>query len=484
MVQQVTNGTEKPSAGKAVLWQLVSRYASVAIQLVITMVLARLISPEQYGVVAIVTVFTTLFSTLADVGIGPAVIQYDLEDEECGELFVFTVLFGVCLAAVFCLASGAIAAFYDQQLLVPLCCVASLSIIFNAADMVPNGLMLKRKEFRLIAIRTLVTTIVSGIVSIGLAILGFGSFALVINTVAQALFIVSWNLKGSGLRVTSLHFMAPLRKVLRYSIFQAGFSTVNYFARNLDNLLTGKFFGEAALGNYDKAYKLSVFPNQYLSGVVSSVMQPYLVKNKDDKAYIYDKYLDVAGTLALLGAWISALFILCSSEIVEVLYGSQWGTAAPILSILGISVMFQMVNSVAGAVFQTIDHTDYMFYTSIINTVITVLGICLGIASGDVNLLALGVDIAYVIQAGVNTFFLVRKGLGVSVARYAAHFLPEMLIVLVAIVCWTVLPLPVLWGSYILSLLVKGLVTTATVFVVYLLCGRMAQLKKILRYFK
>lgn len=483
MVQN-KDGNEKPSAGRAVLWQLLSRYASVAIQLVITMVLARLISPEQYGVVAIVTVFTTLFSTLADVGIGPAVIQYDLDNDEASGLFVFTVLFGMCLAGIFCLVSGYIASFYDQQLLVPLCCIASLSIIFNAADMVPNGLMLKHKEFKLVAIRTLVTTLVSGAISISLAFLGFGSFALVINTVAQALFIVSWNLKGSGLKVTNVHFMAPLKKVLRYSIFQAGFSTVNYFARNLDNLLTGKFFGEVALGNYDKAYKLSVFPNQYLSGVISSVMQPYLVKNKDNKAYIYDKYLDVARTLASLGAWISAVFILCSEEIIYVLYGPQWGIAASILSILGISTMFQMVNSVVGAIFQTIDHTDYMFYTSIINTIITVLGICLGIAGGDVNFLALGVAIAYMLQTVVNSIFLVGKGLGFSVLRYAIHFFPEMCIVLVSISFWAVAPQPVLWGNHILSLVVKGLGVTGIIFLIYFCCGRLRQLKKILKYFK
>lgn len=473
-----------PSAGKAILWQLVSKYASVAIQLLITMVLARIISPEQYGIVAIVTVFTTLFSTLADVGIGPAVIQYDLSEDECSGLFVFTVLFGVVLAGLFCISSNAIAALYGEWILTSLCCIASLSIVFNAANMVPNGLMLKHKEFKLIAIRTLATTIISGALSICLALNGFGAYALVLNTVAQAFLIVIWNIRGSGLNVNNFHFMAPLKKVLRYSLFQAGFTTVNYIARNLDNLLTGKYFGEAVLGNYDKAYKLSVFPNSYLSGVVSAVMQPYLVKNKDNKAYIYRKYLDVVGTLALMGAWISCIFMICPNELVRVLYGSQWDAAGQILGILAMSVMFQMVNSVAGAVFQTIDHTDYMFYTSLINTGITILGICLGIAGGTVELLAYGVTIAYILQTVVNTYFLVCKGLGYGFVSFGGRFIPEMVVVGVSSILNQLISQVILWDNYLISLLAKGIAATLLILVFYLACGKSEQIKRAWSYFR
>lgn len=478
------NKDKNPSAGRAIIWQLVSKYASVAIQLLITMVLARIISPEQYGIVAIVTVFTTLFSTLADVGVGPAVIQYDLTEDEYSGLFVFSVLFGVALAGLFCIAANAIAALYGERVLISLCCIASLSIVFNAANMVPNGLMLKHKEFKLIAIRALVTTIVSGVLSISLALNGFGAYALVLNTVAQAFLIVIWNIRGSGLKVNSFHFMAPLRKVFRYSLFQAGFTTVNYIARNLDNLLTGKYFGESALGNYDKAYKLSVFPNSYLSGVVSAVMQPYLVKNKENKAYIYSKYLDVVGMLSLMGAWISCIFMICPSELVLVLYGSQWDAASQILGILATSVMFQMVNSVAGAVFQTIDHTDYMFYTSLINTGITVLGICLGIAGGTVELLAYGVTVAYILQTVVNTYFLVYKGLGYSFVSFGGKFIPEMAVIGASLVLNHLISRVILWDNYLMSLLTKGIVATLLIFAFYLVCGKSEQIKRAWSYFR
>lgn len=474
---------EQLSAGKAVLWQFVSRYSSVAIQFVITMVLARLISPAQFGIIAIVTVCTTFFSTLADVGVGPAIIQYDLSDEENGSLFFFTILFGVALAAIFCLTSGGIAAFYHQPLLIPLCCVASLSIICSTADMVPNGLLLKRKEFKLIAVRTLVAAIVSGIVSIGLALLGFGSFALVINSVVQSFFIVVWNLFGSGLRVTSVHFMKPLKKVFRYSIFQAGFTTINYFARNLDNLLTGKFFGDSALGDYDKSYRLCIFPNQYLSGVIASVMQPYLVENRNDKKYIYDKYCDVIGPIAAIGAWLSCLLLVASPEVIRVLYGPQWKLAGPILQILSASMMFQMINAVAGAIFQTINHTDYMFYTSIINTIITVLGICLGIAGGNVLFLATGVSVAYILQTVVNTHFLVQKGLGFSGGRFALNYIPEFLLIISGIVAGFFFGRVVLWKSVPLSLAVKIVVVSCVVGIVYAITGRFKMLKRIRKYF-
>lgn len=472
------------SAGRAVVWQFASKYTTVAVQLVVTMVLARLITPEQYGVVAVVTVFSTLFSTLADVGIGPAVIQYDLDEDESSGLFVFTAIFGVALAGIFCAFAPLIASVYAEPLLVPLCCLTSLSIVFNSANMVPNGLLLKRKQFRLISVRLIVSSVVSGVVSIALALWGFGCYALVLNTVFSALFVLCWNLLGSSLRVTNLHFLAPLRKVLRYSLFQAAFSTVNYFARNLDNLLTGKFFGTETLGYYDKAYRLSVFPNTYLSGVIATVLQPYLVEHKGDRDYIYDKYLDVARTLALVGAWVSCMFALCSTELVYVFYGPQWTETGALLRLLSLSVMFQMINSVAGAIFQTLEHTDYMFYSSLINTAVMVVGIVVGIAGGSVSVLAAGVAVAYALQTITNTYFLVVRSFGQSARTYASHFVVELLVVAAGFAVSMTVGSTVLWGNYAVSLVVKGVTGTLLVLAAYLVTGRWETVKRMRGYLR
>ena len=122
----------------AALFQFGSKYISMGAQLVITMVLARLIAPEDFGLVAIVTVFTGLFALLSDMGVGVAIVQYrDLTEEDYGALFGFSIVLAVGLTLCFCMMSPLIAKFYGDVRLIPLCCAASPLLLFATLNMVP-----------------------------------------------------------------------------------------------------------------------------------------------------------------------------------------------------------------------------------------------------------------------------------------------------------------------------------------------------------
>ena len=193
---------------RALAIQFFSKYASVIIQLVLTALLARLLSPEQYGVVAIVTIFKSFFAILADVGLTPAIVQFDdLDDNDISGLFTFSVVLGLVLAAVFCLLAYPVAWFYSEESLVVLCWVASLSILFNASNMVPNGLLLKAKRFANIGIRLIVVTVISGFVAVAMALNGCGALSLVVQSVVSSLCVFVWNFVGSGIIVGNRHFM-------------------------------------------------------------------------------------------------------------------------------------------------------------------------------------------------------------------------------------------------------------------------------------
>lgn len=248
--------------------QLLSKYTNVIVQLAVTMVLARLLTPEQYGTVAIVTVFTSFFAILTDVGVSTAIIQYkDLTKSDYDALFFFCLIIGLVLAGAFCLLSVPIASIYNDETLVPLCRAASLSVLLGAMNMVPNGILLRERRFAAVSIRLVVASIVSGSLAILLASMGFGSWALVWQAVSSSAVILIWNWTATHVRLTNRHFVEPAKKIFRFSAYQAGFSTINYFARNLDNLLVGAMMGSAQLGQYDKAYKLMGYPINYLTGI-------------------------------------------------------------------------------------------------------------------------------------------------------------------------------------------------------------------------
>lgn len=415
--------------------QLVSKYSNVVVQLAVTMVLARLLTPEEFGTVAIVTVFTSFFSILADVGISTAIIQYkDLTSEDHDALFAFSILLGVGLAVVFCLLSLPISLIYDDSRLVPLCCLASLSVLFASANMAPNGVLLHERRFAAVSARLVVASVASGALAIGLAAKGAGCYALVWQAVASSAVILVWNWAATKLKVTNWHFVAPLRRIWRYSIYQAGFSTINYFARNLDNLLVGGIMGSAQLGYYDKAYKLMGYPINYLTGIFSDVLQPYLSEYQDDKPRLYQSWLGICRVLALAGMLVTAMFVCFPEEIVLVMYGDQWNFAAPVVAMLGISVGVQMVNSTSGAIFQSAGRTDVLFRSGIICTCVSLVAILGGVASGSIALLGLYVSLAYVVHLCITARLLVHKVLGLSALSFLRSLLPSALAAVAAIV--------------------------------------------------
>lgn len=418
---------ERPSMLSALVMQVVSKYANVVVQLAITMVLARLLTPEEFGTVAIVTVFSSFFAILADMGVSTAIVQYkDLTKRDYDALFFFSVILGIALAGVFCLLSLPISYIYADEELVPLCCLTSLSVLFNTLNMVPNGILLREKRFKTISVRLVAVSVAAGVAAVAMAFLGFGCYALVWNVVLTSLFVLVWNWASTRVALTNPHFMSPVRRILRFSGFQAGFGIVNYFARNLDNLLVGALMGSAQLGYYDKAYKVMQYPLNYLTGIFSNVLQPYLSEYQDDKGRLYGSWLGVCRVLAVIGMLATALIVAFPEEILLVMYGDQWLVAAPALAALGLSVGVQMVNSTSGAIFQSAGRTDALFRSGLICTAVSVVGILVGIATGSLWALGLAISAAYFVHFLVTAYLLVWKVLRVSLVSFLRNFVPAV----------------------------------------------------------
>ena len=165
-----------------------SKIISVVMQLVITMVLARLLTPKEYGIVAILTVFSSFFTILADAGISTAIAQFqDLTHEDYERLFFLSLLLGAGLSVLFFALSFAVAWFYNDPIYVPLGAVMTLAVMFSALNMVPNGVLIKERKFGLIGTRLVVCTLVVGVIVILLALAGLGCFAIVLNSVLTSL---------------------------------------------------------------------------------------------------------------------------------------------------------------------------------------------------------------------------------------------------------------------------------------------------------
>ncbi len=448
---------------KATLINASGKYLKVILTVLVNAILARILTPFDFGVVAVITVFSTFFATLSDMGLGPAIIQKkDLTRSDIDNLFTCSLYVAAGLSVIFLLCAFPIAAFYKDSVYLKPTFLLTISLFFNALNMVPNGMLNRDKKFVTIAVRTVVVYVVSAVISIWLALHGWRFYALVAQAILSSVLQFLWNYLSTRPRLVARPSMESVNKVRSYSLYQFAFNVVNYFARNLDNLLTGKFMGEVNLGNYNKAYNLMLFPVSNLSGVVSPVLHPILSDYQDDPEGIYRRYMRLVRFLWCLGIFVAAFAFLAAEEIIGILYGPQWEPCVVCFRLLAIAIIPQMINASAGAIFQALGNTRLLFLSTCVNTVVTLIAICVGVFAGkSIEVLSLCVAISYVFHFICAFWFLINRGFHFSAGRFLKELIPE--IIMTAIMIAAVLLFPFHQDGLGMSLVVK----TAYILVIY-----------------
>lgn len=388
-----------------VVWSAVEKYSGLIIQLVITAVLARLLTPTDFGVIAIATVLTTFFNMFTDMGVGAAIVQnQNLTQNDLDALFSFSVYVGSFLAVVFFFCSSWVASFYSNQLLTPICRILSLNLLFAAWNMVPNALIRKAKRFKFIAIRTFTLQVICGLLAVAVAFLGGGVYALLITPVITSVGVFVINYRQQPLGFCVKVNKGALEKVMSFSVFQFLFSFINYFSRNLDKLILGRFYSLYELGFYEKSYRLMLLPMNYVTNVITPVMHPILTSLQNDFSELADKYNKILRLLLVISFPMGAFLYYSAEDIIMIMFGNQWGAAVPVFKILALSLPLQMILSTTGAIYQAANRTKWMFYGGLLNTCITVLGfIIAAVFYHDINAMAWAWDITLFLNS-INSF--------------------------------------------------------------------------------
>lgn len=445
------------SMKKAALINAAGKYSKILLALIINAILARILTPEDYGVVAVITVFSTFFTTFSDMGFGAAIIQNkNLSREDINNIYSFTVYISFVLMVIFAICAFPIAAFYDDHRYIVLGFLLSVSLLFNALNMVPNGILNREKKFVSIAIRTIVVYVGVAIITVILAFCGARYYALIAQAILTAFLTFLWNyLTIKPKFYCKINFLS-IKKVLNYSSYQFAFNVVNYFSRNLDNLLTGKFMGNAELGYYNKAYTLMLYPVNNLTGVISPVLHPILSDYQMQKKVIYEKYIKIVKLLSCIGLYVAPVCILAANEIITILYGENWSKSVVCFQLLAIAIIPQMINSSAGSIFQALGNTKLLFVNSCINTAVTVTAILIGIfVGGSIQVLSLCVAIAYLIHFCTAFYMLITIGFRNKLCLFISDMIAEVFILIVMIFAIVLYPFSI--SNVLLSAATKSI---------------------------
>ena len=416
------------SVKKATLYTAGAKYSSVAMNLVFTMILARLLSPEEFGTVAVITVFISFFNLFADMGLGTGVIQNkELSDEEINDIFSFSVYQGLILALLFIGFSCPLSVFYEDPIYIKLGSLLSLSILFNSFNMIPNAMMLKNKKFKSIAFRTICVSFIVSCITVAFAYLGFGVYAIVLSSVFTAVGIFLWNQLTVKLRYRFVPQFSSVSKIWGYSVYQFLSMIINYFCRSLDQILCGKYLSKANLGQYNKSYSLMMMPISNIPSVINPVLHPILSEYQNEKKVIFAKYSKLLDFLSIISFFIAGFFFFAGREIILLMYGSQWEAAIAPFRFLSLSLWGQLLTNTTGTIYQSIGNTKLMFNNSIITASIIVSSIIIGIIIGSINSLAMSVSLGYMIVFFVSFYILVKIGFGMSYFHFLKRFAPNAL---------------------------------------------------------
>lgn len=363
-----------------VFYTAISKYIGIFISLIVSGVLARLLSPNDFGVVAIATVIIAFFSIFTDMGVSTAVIQHkSLSQEELSNIFSFTIWTGIGISILFFGASWSISDFYNNNTLRTICQLLSINLFFASANIVPGALFYRNKEFKFIAIRSFIIQIGGGIGAIIAALCGAGLYALLINPILSSILIFAISFQRYPQKLQLTWGLNTIRKIFSYSAYQFLFNAINYFSRNLDKLLIGKYMNMSDLGYYEKSYRLMMLPLQNITYVITPVMHPILSDYQNNKIQLASSYERIAHFLALIGFPLSVLLFFTAEEITLIIFGSQWLPSVPVFRILSLSVGVQIILSSSGSIFQAAGDTRSLFVCGVFSATFNVAGILLGI---------------------------------------------------------------------------------------------------------
>lgn len=436
----------------------IAKYLGLVISLGVMMVLARMLSPKEFGTIAIASIFISFFSVVTTVGIGPAIVQNkELGDKNIKDIFSFTFYLAIFLSLIFIVSIPFFVQFYDgDNLLRNVFYLLSINIFFSVVTIVPNALIMKAKKFRFISIRTIVIQVLTGVLAVYAAFKGLGIYSLLINPILGSIFIFIASYLHSPVRLSFSFEKASIRKILSFSIYQMLFNVIYLIYRNIDKILIGKYFNMSILGYYEKSYRLMMLPLENVSNVINPVLHPILSDFQNDTKFIFSSYCRIVKLLANFGFLLTVFLFFNSKELILLFFGEQWYPSIPVFKILSLSVGIQIAQSPVGAIFQAINHVKGLTFASIIVLLLTITAIFVGIYQGSVENVAWYLLLAIYMGYVIYNLFLCKYFNTNILTMLSLLIKPLLLSIGLVIILYLIEPLISDIKSNIILVLIKG----------------------------
>lgn len=438
-----TNDCESPiklKTARTIKWNTIDRFSSQILYAITGIVLANVLTKEDFGLVGAILIFQAFATLFVDSGFGAALLQKKTPTEkDYSTVFWFNLAVSIVVYTVLWFSAPSIAEiFQNDTRLIPLSRVMFLCFIINGLSIVQTNRLMKSMNVKMIAISNLIGLIVSGTVGIILALNDFGAWALVWQSVILAGIKTIWLWSiGNWLPRHGFH-LDSLRQIYRVGLGVFSSSFLNTIFLNIYSFVIGAYYNLAALGNYTQADKWSKMGSASISQILTASFVPLLSQYQDNR----EKFKSTVGKINRFTAFILFPFmcwlVVMAEPLFHILFGTKWDSAIVLFQILLIRGIFVVLASLYNNYLLSLGHAKSLVMTEIVKDLLTLTAIICTITMHSVEALVWGQLIA-AIATFIFMLWLTSRNTGYSKKTFISDMIPYILLtILTSIAMWSV----------------------------------------------
>ena len=364
-------------------WSFIDNIANYGVSFIVGLILARMLTPQEYGLIGIILIFIALFNTIVDSGFSNALIRNkDAKEIDYNTVFYVNLAVSLLLFVICYFSAPVIATFFNEPQLTPLTRVMGIVVVINAFAIIQRTILIKKINFKIQTKVSLVASVGSGIIGIVMAVLGMGVWSLVAQQISRQLlntiFLWLWN----SWRPRMQFSYASFKEHFGFGWKLLTSSVIDTVWREIYQVVIGKYYAAAALGEYTRAKQFGDIFSSNMTSVVQRVTYPVLSSIQDDKDKLKYGYRRIIKTTMFIAFVCMLMLAAVSRPMIEVLIGNQWGEAAKMLPILCFNMMLYPLHAINLNMLQVQGRSDLFLRLEIIKKCIAVIPLCLGIFVG------------------------------------------------------------------------------------------------------
>ena len=391
-----------------VSWSLIDNVASSGISFLVGIVLARILSPAEFGLLGMITVFIAVSNSIVESGFSSALIRKsDANNTDYNTVFYFNILLGILLYILLFLCAPAISTFYHEPLLIPVTRVLGVILIINAFSIIQRTILEKKIDFRTQTKISLIASITSGIIGVGMALNGFGVWSLVGQQITRQLlnsvFLWFFNSWRPALEFSKKSF----KELFGFGSKLMASEMINTIYKNLYYLIIGKFYNASQLGQYTRAELFSTVFSSNLTAVVQRVSYPVLSSIQDDADRLKQAYRRVIKTTMLVTFACMLGLSAIAKPLILILIGVKWLPAVVFIQIICFAEMLYPLHAINLNILQIKGRSDLFLKLEIFKKLFAVLPIGLGLFYG-IEYMLWGSVLTSFVAFFLNSFYSAR----------------------------------------------------------------------------